>query len=32
MAYLRYYPVIFLEVLRKATKTSGRIAGLRAEI
>jgi hypothetical protein len=28
---LRYYPGIYLEELRKPRKTSGRIAGLRAE-
>jgi hypothetical protein len=32
MAYLKYYPGICLEGLRKMTKTSVRIAGLRKEI
>jgi hypothetical protein len=32
VAQLRYYPGICLEGLRKTTKTSVRIAGLRAEI
>jgi hypothetical protein len=32
VAYFRYYPVIFLEGLRKIIKTSVRIVGTWAEI
>jgi hypothetical protein len=32
VAYLRHYPGIFLDILRKTTKASVRIADLGAEI